>query len=343
MPESLLALGKSLFAILKTLPALLKTLIALLKSPVALLQTFDGLRKKAIENSIWNWNRCRVEPPTGETLDRDMSPLDTQVVWQEYQRLGANRSRQTRFVPHMLVSALFFGMLFAVFGFAVTPIRGRISDWAVFLSFISCGMVILWLMFYVMDAIRLSNRLLVILAAPQTFWPEETIARAANELRVAGNKIDSNVRDLVSRYLEMKLIAQHTDVIARFVYAPSVALVIWFVARLSLFDNWSWSPPIMGAFVVALGLDLYCAWILGVSAMRAKNNSLSAVTQWMNRLPTGDAGRESAERILKEIESLQSVALVPLRNQPVIRAALLPFGSLGTLSLIDALLTYLGQ
>ena len=52
-------------------------------------------------------------------------------------------------------------------------------------------------------------------------------------------------------------------------------------------------------------------------------------------LEMGSADRQWAERIRDEVQAIRRGAFVPFHQNPAVTAALLPFGSLGTLTAMD--------
>jgi len=90
-------------------------------------------------------------------------------------------------------------------------------------------------------------------------------------------------------------------------------------------------------------ITFYCATVLGRSALRAKGHAVRTVEGIVSSLPWQSADRARAEALLRDIQSIEGGAMVPLLHNPLVKAALLPFGSLTSVYLLEFLLEQYGQ
>ena len=195
--------------------------------------------------------------------------------------------------------------------------------------------MVVWLVLYMLDAIRLCNRMIEILDLRDTAWPDDVIAEILSRQATS----DTNeIRKIIGHLLDVRLVAQHTAVVARLVYAPFVAALIWFVARHAIFDNWSWVPQVSVPFVLSLLVILFSAMVLGNSAIRFKGRAVDAAERIMKSIPRKSNQRDEAEALVEEIQTSDGGAMVPLRKNPLIAATLVPLGSFSSLYLLELFL-----
>jgi len=287
-----------------------------------------------IANNLSGWNR-RLKHPEEPVADRC-----ARNEWRRYGRWSQFKMQHFRVLPHLLVFLAFAIMLFVFLGFATSPARGASSLRFNQVVYTASGVSILWLMFYVLDSIRLCNRWVEQVASGTARWPEPMLRRAAARFATPDNETFHRILGLL---LDVQLVARHTEVVARLVYAPCVALLIGFVARHSVFDNWSWSPQVSITFGLLLLITFYSATVLGRSAIRAKRQAVQTVEGIVSSLAWQSADRARAEALLQDIESIDGGAMVSLRRNPLVAAALLPFGSLSSVYLLEFLLEHIGQ
>jgi hypothetical protein len=291
----------------------------------------------------WSWwktniacDKQRDEHGEPQAVDGD----DTLERWFCYAQANQFLQRHVRLTPQLLVVVLFIGLLFMLLGLAASPVRGLMTRTLNRIVFIVCGLVMLWLMFFTLDAICLCNRLIGDLVSGNSQWPARILQREAARRAL---KDSDRFRRILDHLLDVQLVARHTDVVARLVYAPCVAVLIWFVARHPIFDKWSWPPQISISFGVCLTIAIYSATVLGRSAIRVKQRALQDVDAVIASMPRNSDTRKQAEALRAEIEATRGGAMVPLPKNPVVAAALLPFGSLSSLYLLDFVIEHLGQ
>ena len=287
-----------------------------------------------IANNLSGWNRHLKGPS---------KPVEKRSAWNEWRRYGRWSQpvmQHFRMLPHLLLYLSFAILLFAVLGFAKSPARGAWSRGFNVVVFTVSGVFLLWLMFYVLDAIRLCNQWVEQVAVGEARWPTPILRGAAERFATPNNDTFHRILGLL---LDVRMVARHTEVVARLVYAPCVALLIGFIARHAVFDNWSWSPQVSIIFGLNLLITFYSATVLGRSALRAKRQAVRTVERIVSSLTWQSADRARAEALLHDIQSIEGGAMVPLRRNPLVAAALLPFGSLSSMYLLEFMLEQFGQ
>jgi hypothetical protein len=267
----------------------------------------------------------------------DGHPVSMEWIWNKYTRLGSLWMRSTRFVP---ITMLYFSIgiiIFCLFGIPFRPFRGELSGIVdqVVLSLTVIAQVLLT--FFVVDITHLSSCLIKHVAAP-TVWNEETLKKWSDTKGIPPDYLDE--------WLDVKFIAAHTHVVARFIYYPFIVLLIMILARFSLFDRFPWTWPLVIVFTLNLTFALYCAALLHTTAAEAKAKSLSFLGDklcclWKDKDKSGKGQMvhggliKQIEHLIHEIEVNRQGAFVPLWENPVLRAFLMPFGGVGVLAMVE--------
>jgi hypothetical protein len=277
-----------------------------------------------------------------EVLHADGS-VSIERLWSQYRVLGRWYSalmRSAFFVAAFMLLAL---SLFRLFGYPNLPLRG---EWTFLLdrcvTFL-CVIFFLWLLFYVNDAIRLCDRFIRMLTegARPSAWPEPAV-RAAQQLLGLGRLDDAReLRTIVEPWLDMDVIRHRTLAISPLTYLPFLILALLIVSRWPMFDDWD--TPIGLALVFGLAFVAACvnAFLLQQTAARAREACLSQLeavyAEVRSQRPDDRLTQQQVESMMTRVRNLREGAFRPFLEQPLTRAALLPFGSVGVLQVVDLL------
>ena len=211
----------------------------------------------------------------------------------------------------------------------MVPYRGELSLWAdkavLFLSIASFVV----LLFFVLDQIRLGDRLVRVLYAAKSAWPKETMQK-------------HNVKNDSGReWIDIQFVAKRTEAVGKLVYYPFVVLVLLIVARSSLFDQWYLPYGLAAVFALSLLFTIAVAIQLRRSAEHARAISLQRLfrlrLQHLGTRKTSDAVQKQTEAIIAEISAIRTGAFRPFTEQPLVQAILIPLGGYGGISLIEYL------
>jgi hypothetical protein len=325
-----------------------------------------GLR----DATLWMWHpqiSRRSDQASARRLLDDTQPtttandggIDGTRIWRRYIRLLHGGPRFLRTVM----------WLFAVFCFALletklfggespeVPARG-IGDRTLFYwTTVMAVVAAIILMVLVSDATILTWRFIRILRNKRTIYPQETIRRFAAELGPeladrAARPIAARVRDrttanrqrrnsILDPWIDARLLADHTDAIARLIFFPLILLGLLFLARSPLFDNWSSANVVIVVLVSYLLWTIAMATMLNISAEMARRTALEAMRNdllWLQG--SGEKYRLLAERLpslITQVEQLRKGAFAPFFEQPLVRAVLVPLGGAGGLQLLELL------
>jgi hypothetical protein len=231
--------------------------------------------------------------------------------------------------------------LFALLGLPNHPMRGELALRLDRMLIMALVVIFLLLLFSVNAAIRLCGRFIEELIAQDDArdWPDE--ARRVFAARV-GLKPDIDAQlagDILDPWIDIRFIALRTQAIGPLIYFPFVLLGLMVVARWSVFDDWD--IPIALAIVFIVGFTIACvnAFLMQRAASRARSLALERL-QTLQLQSKGQAPGvypipAHLDAIAESVRSLRKGAFVPFTEQPLVRAALIPFGSAGGLYLVD--------
>lgn len=245
---------------------------------------------------------------------------DMKRLWQEYLYHGSLLMRLVRLVPVVVTYIIFALFIFKTFGFPVVPARGETSR-------LIDGVVIAWiavplfmiLIFFMVDATRLCS-----------CWIKQ----------ITKKEVGLTLCDLRSHWSAIRLIAKRTEVVGRLIYYPFLVFFVLFISRIRYFDNYHFPVSLL----IVMSLTAIYAVSAGIRLRRAAEKARSTFIESLtDRLASPKGAEEdkcSAEQIqtiINRIASLRNGAFAPLTRHPVVRAALLPFGSIGGVAFLDYL------
>ncbi len=269
--------------------------------------------------------------------------VDIARLWSQYRVLGAWYTGLLRATVFVIAFMLLSQSLFRLFGYPNVPVRG---EWAFLLDrsvTALCVILFLWLLFYVNDAIRLCDRFIRVLTQDTgpTAWPEPAVRAAQRSLGLGRLEDMAEVRRIVEPWLDMDVIRHRTLAISPLIYLPFLILAMLIVSRWPMFDDWH--TPLSLALVFGLAFVAACvnAFLLQQTAGRAREACLgqleAAYAETRAQRPDDRLTQQQIEAMMARVRNLREGAFRPFLEQPLTRAALLPFGSVGVLQVVDLL------
>ena len=312
-----------LFAALLSIHFFLKTHFDLTQNATKLTEEF-GLEDAVPQNiSLFGW-----EIPPLSTSDR----IDIEALWQRYRCRGRFLRRVFRAAPMtILYMAALFAVLPLIGDFPVPPIRGDFDFRVLMFPTIT---LFLFLTFVVIDAILLHEGFLLQLEKTESCWPDGTFQKFEYPIEP---KRPGNESDLAD-YWDILLIARRTEAVGNVIYYPFVILSLLIVARLSVFDNWTWSRALIVALSLHFFLALYAAWRLPKAATEYRDKVLGRLKRRRRQaLMQAEKIPEAIDTMIEEVQSTHKGAFSYLWEQPAIRALLFPSGGIGLATLLQYL------
>ncbi len=145
---------------------------------------------------------------------------------------------------------------------------------------------------------------------------------------------------LVDRWIALRAVARYTDMGVRIVVYPLLVLLLLAVARMPWFDTTSLPIGILVAYVVLAFYLLSSAWLLQRDARRMRDGTLTHYRRQLAELerltPWAFSDRQQLRHLIGQVETMHDFAFQRFSENPLVRVAILPFGTLG-LGLLELL------
>ena len=215
------------------------------------------------------------------------------------------------------------------------PARGEVAYWTHQLLRGASVSVLVFLIFSVVDATRMSTGLIRALSERPTHWPRRTLARFEARSGVPAR--------LLEGWIDFEFIVALTRGVTRFIYCPFAVLLLLIVSRSTVFDAWDFPLPLLVLLATAALYATFCALSLRRAAEQARRQIIASYEDECLRLRAAAPGEESGRlasavgTLVDRIKTTREAAFLPLTQQPAIRALLIPFGGFGGVSLIEYL------
>ncbi|MGZ3324441.1 MAG: hypothetical protein ACXU9C_26180, partial [Xanthobacteraceae bacterium] len=142
-------------------------------------------------------------------------------------------------------------------------------------------------------------------------------------------------------WLALIFLSKRTKCITALLYWPFLIIALIVVSRSRLFANYNPSIPdlvTMGAGVLIVTASAILLRRSAEAARETARRKLRDQIAEARSLPDGGQFASQLELLLRRVEDLREGAFSPYSQQPVVRAMLLPLGSLGGTALLEYLL-----
>jgi hypothetical protein len=261
--------------------------------------------------------------------------------WQMKQPAGASRFSaeeawhaylcRNKFWPRFIRIGILF-VLFCIFAFTILevspqpppPARGHLTFKIDNVIFYLAGIGLLLLSFYVVDAIQLNSNFIRMFGREVTKWGRRVVDRSHRSPPLTEKEL--------SAYHEIFFVAQRTQAVAPLIWYPLLVLTLLFIARASIFDNWTWPGSLLLIYAITAAWALGSAILLRRAAEQLRETALNDL-RWFRLLRREvEAKRQMFDELIAEIRDLKTGAFAPLSDQPFIRAVLFPGAALGLLA-----------
>ena len=276
---------------------------------------------------------CR--PARAAVGDRSRRSDQAKQVWERHRRRVAI-GWHTLFP--ILLAVLFY--FFVINLFAVTgggggggtlrgeDLRALASDLRILSTWFLSLLVFLYL-----DIAARARELIADLSRKDLLWPDQVRRHyAIKELKVD--------RCFVDQWISLRVVARYADMVVRSVAYPLVVLLLLVAARMPWFDTNTLPIGILIAYVVLAFYLLGSAWLVQRAARTLRSDILADYRRCLRELdpqsPSESRHRRQLEDLIERVESMHDFAFQRFSENPLVRAAILPFGSLG-LGLLDFL------
>jgi hypothetical protein len=267
---------------------------------------------------------------TRSKTSRPHAAFSAEEAWHAYLRRNRFWPRFIRIAILVTLYSAFSYCLLSLFPRSLPPARGEMAfqfdKVAVGLS----GMSLMVLSFYVVDAIGLNSNFIRMFAREVTKWGRGVVR--------SSHRSPPLTEEELSAYHEIFFVAERTQIVARLIWYPLVALSLLFVARSSFFDNWAWPVSLMVIVALDAAWPIGSAILLRRAAEQLRDAALSNLQLLRIRGHADPAKREIFDELIAEIRGLKKGAFAPLSEQPFVRAIIVPSGGLGLIALAQRFL-----
>jgi hypothetical protein len=266
---------------------------------------------------------------------------DVYRFWRMYIYQGSWIARIYRVTAGVAAMGLLWLILFLIFGNPPAPARGSVSLVAYRAVTLMLVFATLFLIFSVADTTLLCWRVIkafrtetaVSPRAETTIWPARTLQEYSDRLGLPTHFLDD--------WIDLLFVSKRTKCITTLIYYPFLIIALLVVSRSRLFANYGASIPDLITMGVGVLIVTACAVALrwSAEASRAKaRRRLSDQIIVARNLEDGGRLAGQLEMLLHRIEELRDGAFNSFSQQPLVRAMLLPLGSLGGTALLEYLL-----
>jgi hypothetical protein len=255
------------------------------------------------------------------------------TFWRKYFYRGRLEARIVRVLAGLVAMGVLWCILVLIFGNPRAPTRGDIS--AVFYYAVTPLLFVatLALIFFVADATWLGWRLTRDIRTPTIVWPARTLQEFSRQYGLP--------RDVVGDCIDLIFVARRSKCITALLYGPFLIIALIVVSHSPVLANYGRSIPDIITMAVAVLIVTACAVALRLSAEATRAEARRRLTERLFIAKGQTSGAQYAsqlELLLRRIEELREGAFSPFSQQPVVRAMLLPLGSLGGTALLGYLL-----
>jgi hypothetical protein len=271
-----------------------------------------------------HWRASRSRTPHSK------AKFSAEEAWHFYLRRHKFWPRCIRIAILVALYSAFSSCLLSLFPHSLPPARGEMAfqfDAVVVFLAVMSWMI---LSFYVVDAIQLNSNFIRMFAREVTRWGGKVVEST--------HRAPPLTEEELSAYHEIFFVAERTQVVARLIWYPLVALSLLFVARCSFFDNWSWPISLVVIFVLNAAWPIGSAVLLRRAAEQLREAALSNLQLLRIKGRAIEGKREMFDELIAEIRSLKKGAFAPLTEQPFVRAIIVPSGGLGLIAIAQRFL-----
>ncbi|HRP27442.1 MAG TPA: hypothetical protein PLG77_03310 [Burkholderiaceae bacterium] len=261
-----------------------------------------------------------------------MTPAAT-AFWKHYIVRNRGGARLFRSMLCVLLMVALGALIASAIGDApIAPLRGELTAGMQTWTTLPTALAIQFLIFFVADATLLCIFFMRGLRLHQSNWPQRTLQAFEQRTGVPSAYLDD--------FIDLEFIARRTRSIGKLIYFPFIVLSLMVLARSPFFDDWYTQPTLAVLTTISFAVVLLCAFALRRSAEASRSEAANRLRDAALRAK-GTAGDSKLgaqlEALRERVENLREGAFASFTQQPLLKAALLPFLTFGGSSLFDYL------
>lgn len=302
--------------------------------------------QRAVDRELPWWERlaCMFSlafvPRTGRTTQGGHGmPAAALDFWKRHIVQNRISARMVRSSAYVLVMFGFSYLLLQALGEDLfVPHRGELSRRLHTLLLVPAVIAMYYLEFFVVDATTLCVGFVAGLRQQPANWPPSTMQAFQSQLGVPKAFLDS--------WIDLQFVAMRTRCVTRLIYYPFIVLSLLLLSRSTAFDDWFMPTSTIVLAGAGAAIAVGCALALRLAAEASRRSALELIRDALMRAsasppqrdPLAAADDPTAEqlRLLHgRVEALNEGAFAPFWQQPLLKAILLPFATLGGSTLLD--------
>ena len=312
---------------------------------------FSYVRPDSLIRTFFNFPKEITESyPKEQSNQKD----GLQLRWFEFLSMGQSKYRLIRSVIFaslfMIVTILFLKFIMG-FDKPNLPCRGTLGCYVNKAVLFSSVLSMLILIFFVLDATRLCQRLIESFKHFQAEWPRGIINAYEKKRNISPV--------LLNDWLNVQVTGMLTGSVGKLILYPFAILSLLLVARSSYFDDFDFTIGLAIAISLSCTFALYSALALRRAAEQLRVQTIQKFenlkvgllqteiekdfTFFQNfgirreRSAAASINYNQVEALIMEVKTYKEGAFQPFARHPIFKAILYPFGGYGALAILEYL------
>ncbi|MFO1433800.1 MAG: hypothetical protein U1F76_27510 [Candidatus Competibacteraceae bacterium] len=271
------------------------------------------------------------------------SPQSARKIFSRY----LHKSRLNyRLIRTFIFLALFVGfsflLFFELFPVPDPPARGQATFIIIKVLLVASILSFWFLLFFIADAFRFSERFLYDMTYYTTEWPGNLINHYTSQSKIPDEPntkgpIRTN-NDLINDWLELEVAAIHTESILKLIWYPFIILILLISSINHFFDNWAYPRSIIIVIVFAFIILIFYAWKLQRAAEKLRSDALDHLYRkliWAEGDKSLSATADQLKLLIEQVNNLRRGAFQSFLQRPFMKSILTLLSSVGVLQLLE--------
>jgi hypothetical protein len=227
-------------------------------------------------------------------------------------------------------------LLILLWGRPFNPARGGFALGASQLIVQGAVAFMLVLLFFVLDAIQLCRVFVSSITRKKNEWPPDAID--------ALKRSTSYPADIAGELLSIRFTGQLTHAVGKLVMYPFLVLSLMIVSRLRIFDAWDIPWSLVAIFTVLFISIIWASFSLRNTAEAGRRTVLVRLRDGLAQQLGHDETKVAQYRqAIDEIDRERRGSFRPVREDPIVKAVLIPFGGFGGVVALEQMARFAGN
>jgi hypothetical protein len=280
-----------------------------------------------------------VRPPQDVPPSPHGLPAIALLFWTRYIVQSRLSARLVRTLAYTAVALVLSYVVLQAFGEDhFVPQRGEFSRTVHERLAIATLVTVYFLIFFVVDATVFCVGFVRGLCERENNWPALTLQEFEKKLGIPSKHLDN--------WIDLEFVALRTRCVTGLIYYPFIVLSLLLLSKSAAFDHWPMPSSKLVLTSIGALIAFGCAVALRLAAEASRrhaleqvNDDLAQANAWTDAQPKAEIAKRATagqlELLRARMENLHEGAFAPFWQQPLLKAVLLPFATLGGTSLLD--------